>query len=259
MTTTKPYTPPPRPVIRKVTAEDIGAALHAGLADFLAAPRYGLFFGGFYALGGVIIFLSLGVYDANWMIFPIAIGFPLAGPFAAAGLYEVSRRLQQNRPLVWREILSVVALQQKREFGWMAFTTLFIFWIWMYQVRLLLAIFLGTKSFSSLEAFAAIIVSTDAGLGFIVVGSIVGLVLALVLFSVTIISMPLLLDRDVDFITAMITSVSTVLKNPLPMLSWGVLITAFVILAMIPAFLGLLVVFPVLGHATWHFYKRAIE
>lgn len=259
MTTTEPYKPPPRPVIRSVTTADVSAALRAGLNDFLAAPRYGLFFGGFYVFGGILIFLCLGVFDMRWMIFPVAIGFPLAGPFAAAGLYEVSRRLERRHPLVWREILSVVVHQQRREFGWMAFTTLFIFWVWMYQVRLLLAIFLGTKSFSSLEAFAGLIVSTQAGVSFIIVGSLIGLVLALVLFSVTVISMPLLLDRDVDFVTAMITSIATVFKNPVPMLGWGILITVVVIISMLPAFLGLLVTFPVLGHATWHFYKRAIE
>lgn len=259
MTTTEPYKPPPRPVIRSVNAGDISAALNAGWADFLAAPRYGLFFGGFYVLGGIFIFLCLVVFDMRWMIFPVAIGFPLAGPFAAAGLYEVSRRLERGQPLVWREILSVVVKQQRREFGWMAFTTLFIFWVWMYQVRLLLAVFLGSQSFSTLEGFAGLIISTNAGVSFIMVGSLIGLVLALVLFSVSVISMPLLLDRDVDFVTAMITSVATVFRNPVPMLGWGILITAVVIISMVPAFLGLLVTFPVLGHATWHFYKRAIE
>lgn len=259
MTTTEPYKPPPRPVVRSVTANDISAALSAGWADFLAAPQYGLFFGGVYVFGGILIFLCLAVFDMRWMIFPVAIGFPLAGPFAAAGLYEVSRRLEGGHPLVWREILSVIVNQQRREFGWMAFTTLFIFWVWMYQVRLLLAIFLGTQSFSTLEAFAGLIVSTNAGVSFIMVGSLIGLVLALVLFSVSVISMPLLLDRDIDFVTAMITSVATVFRNPVPMLGWGILITAVVIISMVPMFLGLLVTFPVLGHATWHFYKRAIE
>jgi len=259
MTTSEPYTPPPRPVVRNITPWDVVAALKAGVADFLAAPQYGLFFGGVYAAGGIVIFLCLAVFDMRWMIFPIAIAFPLAGPFAAAGLYEVSRRLQEGQKLSWRGILSVMVQQQRREFGWMAFTTLFIFWVWMYQIRLLVAVFLGTKSFSSLEAFVGIVLSTPEGLTFLGVGTLIGLVLALVLFSVTVISMPLLLDRDVDFVTAMITSVSTVIKNPVTMLGWGLLITVSVILAMVPAFLGLLVVFPILGHATWHFYKRAIE
>ena len=113
--TTDPYTPPPRPVVRQVTFADVAASLRAGLDDFRRAPRYGLFFGGVFAGGGILIFLSLGYFDQRWLIFPLAIGFPLAGPFAAAGLYEVSRRLQSGQPLAWRDILSVMVRQQRRE------------------------------------------------------------------------------------------------------------------------------------------------
>ncbi|MEM8814092.1 MAG: DUF2189 domain-containing protein [Pseudomonadota bacterium] len=261
MTTTpsNPVSPPAKPVIRTVTVDDVQKALKAGLADFKKAPAYGLFFGGFYAVGGILIFLCLAVFDIRWMIFPIAIGFPLAGPFAAAGLYEISRRLQTGESLDLRQILGVMVRQQQREFGWMAFTTLFIFWIWMYQVRLLLAVFLGSKSFSSASSFVTVITTTPEGWQFLFVGSLIGLVLALVLFSVSVVSMPLLLDREVDFVTAMITSISTVAQNPKPMITWGILITALTIAAMLPFFLGLLIVFPVLGHATWHFYQRAID
>lgn len=254
-----PYQPPPMPVVNTVTSADIAAALKSGVNDFFRAPLFGLFFGGIYAAGGVFILVSLTMFEMTWMIIPVAIGFPLIGPFVAVGLYEVSRRLTAGAPLKWREILLVVLNQRERQLGWMAFVVLFIFWIWIYQVRTLVAVFFGFKPFSSLADFLVILTTTQHGFGFLAVGTVVGAFLACALFSVTVISMPLLLDRDVDFVTAMITSVKTVLKNPVAMLGWGVIVTALAIVAMLPAFLGVVFVLPILGHATWHLYKRAIE
>lgn len=253
------YEPPKVPAIRTLTFDDIRHALSAGVADFLKAPLFGLFFGGIYTLGGLAILASLTVLDMHWMIIPLAIGFPLIGPFVAVGLYEVSRRLSQGEPLEWREVLLVVIRQRDRQLSWMAFVVLFVFWLWVYQVRLMLALFLGSKSFSTIDRFVDVITTTPEGLGFVVVGTAVGAVLALVLFSSTVISMPLLLDRELDFITAIIVSFNTVRQNPGPMIAWGIIVAGLAILAMIPFFLGLLVVLPVLGHATWHLYERAIE
>jgi uncharacterized membrane protein len=166
--------------------------------------------------------------------------------------------LEKGETPQWNRVLTVIFQQQRRELGWMAFITLFIFWMWMYQVRLLIAIFLGRMSFSSVPAFMNIVTTTPEGLAFLIVGSVVGLLLALVLFSVTVISMPMLLDRDIDFITAMITSVRTVLASPIPMLGWGITITAIAVFAMLPFFLGVILALPILGHATWHLYRLAV-
>ena len=254
---------PPKPVntmppVNATTAGDIREALRAGLSDFFRAPLFGLFFGGVFAAAGIIIVLAMFRWDMPWMIYPFAIGFPLIGPFAAVGFYEVSRKLEAGQPLVWREVLGVVWAQRGRELSWMAFVMLFFFWIWMYQVRLLIALFLARASFSSLERFTNVVFTTDAGLWFLIVGHGVGAVLALALFSITVISIPMLLDREVDIITAMITSVKVVLTSPAPMLIWGVIVTLSVIVACLPLFLGLLVVLPVLGHATWHLYRKAV-
>lgn len=248
---------PKAPQLRAIGFGDIGEALRRGWRDFLAAPLYGLFFGGVFALGGIAIYLLLVVYDAPWMIIPLAIGFPLVGPFVAAGLYEVSRRLAAGTPLSWRAVLLTVFHQRERQLGWMAFVVLFIFWVWLYQARILLAIFMGFSAPSSLDKFLAVVVSTQSGLSFLAVGTLVGLVLALVLFAITVFAMPMLLDTELDFVTATITSVRAVFASPLPMLGWGVVLTALTILALAPLFLGLLVILPVLGHATWHLYALA--
>ena len=254
----EPYRPTPMPSVRPVTVHDILAALRAGINDFLRAPLFGLFFGGVYAVGGLFILASLMYFEMVWLIIPIAIGFPLIGPFAAVGLYEVSRRLANNEPLGWRSILGVVLDQRHRQLGWMSFVVLFIFWVWIYLVRILLALFFGFKSFSSVEGFFQLVMTTNEGLVFLAVGTIVGAFLAFILFSATVTAMPLLLDRDIDFISAMITSFKSVLMSPSAMLGWGIVVTVLGIAAMLPAFLGMIVILPVLGHATWHLYVRAI-
>ncbi|WP_084175108.1 DUF2189 domain-containing protein [Afifella pfennigii] len=250
--------PPRLPEVRRLAFADIGAALKAGGRDFLACPAFGLFFASVYVAGGLLILAFVLALDMPWMILILGVGFPLLGPFVAAGLYEVSRLRSLGEKPRWREVLTVVVSQRHRQLGWMAFVILFVFWVWIYQVRLLLALFLGFKSFSSLGDFLMVVTTTPEGLGFLLVGTAVGAFLSLVLFSATVIAMPLLLDRDLDFVSAMIVSFKTVKENPGPMLAWGVLVAALTIAAMLPAFLGLLIVLPVLGHATWHLYTRAV-
>lgn len=253
-----PYGFPDAPGVRQVSGADILGALGDGWRDFLRAPQYGLFFGGVFAAGGWLLLACLTVWDTVWGIVPLAVAFPLIGPFVAVGLYEVSRRLSSGEPLRWSAVLGVVLQQKDRQLAWMAFVTLFIFWIWAYQVRLLLALFLGFSAFSSFEGFLNAVLSTENGLTFLVVGTVIGAGLALILFSVTVISMPLLVARDYDVITAMVTSVTTVRRSPVPMVLWGAAVTILMLLALAPAFLGLLVILPVLGHATWRLYERAI-
>ncbi|MBO3760828.1 DUF2189 domain-containing protein [Ciceribacter sp. L1K23] len=249
---------PAKPTIGTLAPADISAALAEGWRDFTRYPTYGLFFGAIYAFGGIFIVTMLAIYHLPWMIIPVAIGFPLVGPFVAVGLYEVSRRHEQGRAVTWQGILTEVFRQRERQLSWMAFVVLFIFWIWIYQVRLLLALFLGFRIPATLEAFATVVTTTPEGLLFLAVGTVVGAALSTFLFAVTVISMPLLLDHEIDFVTAMITSIRTVAANPVPMLAFGFVVAATAILAMLPLFLGLLVALPVLGHATWHLYRRAI-
>lgn len=258
-TSAKPAPGNTMPVIRHIGLGDIRAAFVAGVGDFFRAPLYGLFFGGFYALGGLLAVAFVARLDMHYMIYPLAIGFPLIGPFIAVGIYEVSRCLHEGRPLTWSGVLTTVWRQKGRELSIMAFVTLFIMWMWMYQVRLLVALFLGFRSMSTLDGFINIVLNTGDGLRFLAAGHIVGAMLYTVLFSVTVVSIPLLLDREVDFVTAIITSIKAVLTNPFAMMVWGLVVLVFTGLALLPAFLGLFIVLPVLGHATWHLYQRVVE
>ena len=254
----QPRRRPTLPKINKVRADDITASLKAGVSDFLARPVMSGFFGLFYAAFGIIFVWCLLWLGQIWMIIPAIVGFPLVAPFAAAGLYEMSRRLQNGEPFGWSDILTVMANQRKREMGWMAFVTLFIFWVWVYQVRLWLAIILQNASFSDFDGFLNTVFFTPEGWTFLAIGTCIGAGLSAVLFSVTVVAMPLLLDRETNFVSAMLTSIRVVTENPVVMLGWAAIISVTMLLSLIPAFLGLIFTLPILGHTTWHLYQRAV-
>lgn len=249
----------PMPTVRQITANDVVDALASGIRDFRRAPVYGLVIGAFYAVGGLLIILTASALGMTYLSYPLAAGFALIGPFAAVGLYEVSRRQEIGAPLSWSAILGTMWDQKGRELSWMAFVVLFVQIMWMYQVRLLLAVFMGFQSFASFGEFVSEIFGTPEGLMFLAIGHVVGAILSVVLFSLTVISFPLLLEQDRDFITAMITSVKAVVTSPLPMIGWAAIVTVTLILSIAPGFLGLIVTLPVLGHTTWHLYRKCVE
>jgi uncharacterized membrane protein len=245
------------PVVRRIAAGDIAEALSRGLRDFQAVPLYGLALGAFYAAGGIAILLCLTASGMVYLAYPLAAGFAMIGPFVAVGLYEISRRREAGQPISIEAIWTT--LRTRSEIGWMAFVTLFVFVVWMYQVGFLMALLLGfNASFSSLREFIMVVVTTNEGLLFLAIGNAIGAALSLILFSLTVVSFPLLLDRDVDFVTAMITSVRAVVASPLPMIGWAAFIVVLLAVSVTPYFLGLVVTLPVLGHATWHLYRRII-
>jgi len=239
--------------------DDIRAAVAAGLRDLAARPLLSLFFGLVYALFGAVLIAGLVVFEQVWITIAAAVGFPLVAPFLAAGLYEMSRRLGRGERFSAGDIFLVVFNQQRREFAFMSFVVLFVFWIWGYQVRIVLALTIYSQGFASLDGLFTAIFTTTGGAAFLAVGTCIGAVLSTILFSITVISMPLLLDKEVDFVTAMITSVKAVLASPLVMLAWGAVIGAVTLVSVAPGFLGVIVSFPILGHATWHLYQRLVS
>jgi uncharacterized membrane protein len=245
------------PDVQSLSAADIPAVLAAGWRDFKRAPTFGLFFSAFYVLGGILLYLVFAAAGQEWWLMPVIVGFPILAPFAAVGLYEVSRRLERGAPLVWSEVLGVVFAQKDRQIPSMAMVVLLMFMFWVFVAHTIFALFMGVSALTNITTSPEAILQGN-GPVMLLVGSLVGAGFAAVLFAITVAALPLLLDREVDFVSAMILSVKAVLGNLGPMLLWALVIAVLLFVAMIPIFLGLFVALPVLGHATWHMYRRLL-
>ncbi len=249
-------------VVRKLQSGDIHQALVAGWNDFKTAPRYGLAVGGLHAAVGWLTIWLLRLYGLHSIAYPLLAGVALVTPFSAAALYEVSRRLEKGEKLAeklsWGAVLGSVKESGGRDLGWMCLVSLFAFIIWVDFAIFLYLMFCGLQT-PDPAAFIQQAATTSKGLLFILVGNSFGGLIAFALFSITVVSYPLLLDRDVDFATAMISSVKAVKTNPLPMLAWAATIALLLALGLLTALLGLVIVLPTLGHATWHVYRAVVE
>jgi len=235
--------------------QDLRAAIAAGWADFRAMPVYGLFFALFYMLGGIALYFGMiSNGQVVWFI-AVAAGFPIFAPFAAIGIYEVSRRREAGQEVGWPAVLGALRGRGNGQLSLMAVTVLIVFGFWVILARGIFAIFFAQSGIG--EETLGMLLSAQ-GIAMLAVGTLVGALIALGLFSVTVVSLPMLLDRDVDFVTAMIASLEVVRRNRAAMMQWAALIAAVLFVSMLPAFLGLLLALPVLGHATWHLYRRAV-
>lgn len=251
--------PPPSaiPDVKPAEWADVREALAAGWFDFRRAPAFGLFFGGVYVLGGLFLYWVLAVSDQIWWTIPITLGFPLLGPFIAVGLYEVSRRLEVGEPLNWGEVLGTVFRQKDRQIPSMAAVVVIFFLFWNFIGHMIFALFLGLKVMTNISTSFEVFL-TPHGLGMLGMGTLIGAAFAFVLYATNVVSLPMLLDREVDFVTAMITSVKAVTASPTVMLSWAAVIAVGLFVGMLPVFLGLFLVLPVFGHASWHLYRRLL-
>lgn len=245
----------PVTVAKNLTPADLRAALAAGWCDYTAHPAFGLFFGGIYVAAGLLIYFVLFARGHYVWLVPAAAGFPLLAPFAAVGLYEVSRRREAGLPMQWSAVLGAMRGHGDEQIISIGVIVFVAFAFWLMIAHGIFAVFMAGAE--SRGAGLAVFLS-GAGLAMLLVGSIVGALMALAFYSITVISLPLLVDREVDFITAIIVSLATVRSNTGVMLGWAVFIAAALFIAMLPLFLGLFVVLPVLGHATWHLYRRVV-
>jgi len=235
----------------------IGAALWSGIRDFFKAPVFGMFFSAVYVAGGLTLW---GVYRAagqEWWLIPVAVGFPLLAPFAAIGLYEVSRRIEAGEPLKWGAVLGVVFAQKDRQIPSMAMVVLLLFMFWVFVAHTIFALFMGLQAMTNVSSSFAVLWQGN-GPVMLMVGALIGAGFAAVLFCITVVGLPMLLEREVDFISAIIVSFQAVFANLGPMILWGLTIAGLLVLGMAPMFLGLFVVLPVLGHASWHMYRALV-
>jgi uncharacterized membrane protein len=230
---------------------DLRAALIAGWHDFRAYPGFGLFFASIYVAAGIILYFTLVARgEFNWAIAAIA-GFPLLAPFIAAGLYEVSRRREAGLAMPWRAVLGALRGHGDEQILSMGVIMFVAFAFWLMVAHGIFAVFMAGAGGDGLAVF-----TSTAGVAMLLVGGGVGALMALGFYAISVISLPLLIDHEVDFITAIITSLSAMRANRFILLVWAGIIAASLFIAMLPMFLGLLVVLPVLGHATWHLYRR---
>ena len=246
------------PDINTITVSMLKSALKSGWSDFKAYPFYGLFFGCVYFIGGVLIwYVTMLTGDIYWIMI-LGFGFPLIGPFLAVGLYEISRCRERGENPTWAGLLGMAYRQKNRQFPSIIVVILFIFMVWTFVGHMIFAVFMGLSTMTNVSSSFDVFLTAN-GLTMLAVGSLIGAILAGLIYAITVMGLPLLLDRELDFVTAMIVSFQTVLQNLPVMLFWGATIVVTLALAMLPFFLGLLVALPVLGHASWHLYRVALS
>ncbi|MCR8549027.1 DUF2189 domain-containing protein [Salipiger sp. P9] len=246
------------PQIRRLEMSDIGAALRAGWEDFEACRSDVMFLVLVYPVAGLLL-MGIGLQMALLpLLFPLISGFAILGPVAAVGLYEMSRQRERGEAPRWGHAFAVLG---SPGFGAMLIMGLYLaalFVVWMLTAAEIHAAIMGPAVPESLGAFAAQVFTTAGGWALIVIGGGVGFLFALMALATSVVSFPLVLDRHVGAPLAVATSIRVLRENPRVVLSWGALIAAMMVLAAIPLLLGLIVVLPVLGHASWHFYRRAV-
>jgi uncharacterized membrane protein len=247
-----------RPVVNKITTSDVFDALRRGLDDFREKPSHYVFLCLLYPIAGV--FLTMWTSGANLMpmVFPLMSGFVLIGPIAAIGLYEISRRREAGLDVSWTYALDVrksPAMPSIIAVGLMLFA---FFVVWLVVAQTIYTNLLGEVVPPSMSAFLQQVFNTPEGMQLILWGNLIGFVFALVVLAMTVVTFPLLLDRDVGAVAAVDASIRATLANPVPVLLWGLIVAALLVVGTIPAFAGLALVMPILGHATWHLYRKLI-
>ena len=248
-----------RPIVRTIGLRDIKNALAEGIADFSAMPSHAVFLCLIYPIVGVLLArLTLG-YEVLPLLFPLAAGFTLLGPFAAIGLYELSRRREQGLDASWQDAFDVLRSPSRGAIAALGLLLLTIFVIWIAVAQAIYVAYFGYEPAASIPHFLDQVFTTPAGRMLMIVGNLVGFLFALGVLTISVISFPLLLDRDVGAVEAVLTSVRVVARNPLMMAIWGLIVAGLLLIGSLPLFFGLAVVVPVLGHSTWHLYRKVVE
>jgi uncharacterized membrane protein len=245
--------------IRKLGIADLTDSLRRGVDDFMAMPSHIVFLCLIYPIVGVVLAAWTSGNNALPLLFPLVSGFALIGPFAALGLYEISRRREAGLEASWQNAFDIRNSPALPSIAAVGFMLLAIFIAWLLTAQIFFQTLFGETAPTSISGFMNDVFATGRGWTLIILGHAIGFVFALVVLCTTVIAFPLLLDRDVGAYEAIHTSVRVVLKNPVAMAAWGVIVAAGMIVGSLPLFAGLAIVLPVFGHATWHLYRKAIE
>ena len=246
-------------VVRKISLTDLGNALRLGWEDFKAIPTHAVVLCVIYPIIGLVLFRLVLGHSLLPLLFPLAAGFTLIGPFAALGLYELSRRRERGEEAgAWHamHVLSAPSFGAILGLGTFLFV---LFATWIAAADAIYVATFGNAPAASIPDFARRVLTTPEGWSLIIIGCGVGFLFAVVALCISVVSFPLMLDRHATAIDAIRTSLQAVKKNPTTMAAWGLIVAVLLVVGSLPFFVGLAVVLPVLGHATWHLYRKVVE
>lgn len=246
------------PSVRSITPADLRDALQSGLDDFRAKPSHIFLLMIIYPIVGLFSARMVGGQDVWYLVFPLMSGFALVGPLAAIGLYELSRRREKGLSIAWSDAFNVVRSPNIVAIITLSVVLGAIYIAWIGAAQLIYWLIFGSLVPESAGQFLTEVLTTARGWALIIVGCGVGFVFALVVLAISAISFPMLLDRKISAMGAMFVSANAFVVNPFNMLLWGFIVTALLVVGSIPFFIGLAVVMPVLGHATWHLYRKVV-
>ena len=248
-----------QPIIRSIGIADLRDALVKGFADFKAVPTHLIFLCVIYPIVLLIFARASAGYEVLPLVFPILAGYTLVGPFVATGMYELSRRRELGLETSRMRAFDVFRSQSILAILVLGVFLMVIYFVWLVAAQAIYGQIFGSWVPSTIAEFTEQVLDTPSGWKLIVVGSCVGFLFAVVVFAQSVVSFPMLLDRNVGIMTAIVTSVRAVLANPLTMAVWGFVVAGVLLIGSLPFFVGLAIALPVLGHATWHVYRKVVE
>jgi uncharacterized membrane protein len=245
--------------VRRIDAADIREALTKGFEDFWEKPSHLLFLGIIYPLAGLFLGRLAFGYDVLPLLFPLIAGFALVGPFAAIGLYEISRRREEGLDTSWQHALDVLRSPSRGAIADLGILSMVIYFAWLGAAMGLYQLTFGDSMPATITGFFHEVLTTPHGWALIILGNGIGFIFAVVVLTISVVSFPLLIDRNVSAATAIGTSIRAVRANPVTMALWGLVVAGGLVIGTLTLFVGLAIVMPILGHATWHLYRRVVE
>jgi uncharacterized membrane protein len=246
------------PAVRVIGTADIRDALKLGWQDFLAKPSHVIFIALMYPLAGIFLSRLTVSYDVFPLLFPLMAGFALVGPFAALGLYEISRRRELGLEATWSDAIDALRGPSFGSILALGGLLTLLFAAWLLSAYIIYKSTIGMVPLVSIQSFLTDVLTTPGGWVLILIGNGVGFLFALLALTISVIAFPLMLDRHVGMATAVATCVRAVRANPGPMALWGLIVVAALVVGTLPFFVGLAILMPVLGHATWHLYRKVV-